>query len=234
MYPNSSSIFSSDAVARRGALATAASILLWLLVADVGLGVVVGTPDGGSTEKTSPFVRYFDYGRSIEGKVRAMAGADGGKLHPLVETGWIAPAAPDQPAAPGADEDLLIAGYGMSFAAQILHRMADLDPRLAVRFGGGPGAPLSHSYAMYAADRGHHEARVVVLGILASSLPALVTVSHMTWNFEVPSPHFYPRYRLVDNRLAAHVPSVMTLAQLQAALADPLRWETLVAEIAAH
>jgi hypothetical protein len=236
MHPNSSSTSSSDGPAKpgpRGALATLGAMLLCLIAADLLVGVVAGTPYGRGAAQVNQLTRYFDYGRSIEGKVLAMAGADGTDPHPLAQTGWIAPPA-GQPERLGQGQDLLVAVYGMSFAANIAKHMQAEDKKIAVRFGGGPGAPLSHSYALYTADRNHHEANVVVLGILASSLPALVTTTHMTWNFEAPSPHFYPRYSVVDGKLIQYLSSVGSLSGLQTTIRNPPRWRALVAEIAAH
>jgi hypothetical protein len=236
MRLSNSSISNSDAVAPRrlrSALATIGATIVLLLALDFAVGAVVGVPYGAHPAGSGALARYLDYGRSTEGKVRLMLGLDGTKPHPLADSGWIAPRE-GQPQKPGVGQDLLIAGYGMSFTANILYRMQDADPRTAVRFAGGPGATLSHSYAMYSADREHHNARVVVLGVLASSLPGLVTISHMTWNFEGPSPHFYPRFRVTDHGLSAHAPSVGSLAELQAAARNPSQWNQLLAEIAAN
>jgi hypothetical protein len=236
MRHNSSSTSSSDAAPprrARSALITAASAVLCLVLLDLALGVAAGDAHGGDPARASALARYLDYGRSTEGKVRLMLGLDGRKPHPLADSGWIAPRA-DQPQRPGEGQDLLIAGYGMSFTANILYGMQDLDRRIAVRFAGGPGATLSHSYAMFKADRGHHHAQVIVLGVLASSLPGLVTVSHMTWNFEGPSPHFYPRFSLAGGALSAYVPPVGSLPELQAAAKDAARWQALINELALH
>lgn len=208
-------------------------MLLCLVVFDLAAGFAIGTPYGSTPMKLSQFARYFEYGRSTEGKVRAMIGAEGAVPPPLAQAGWIAPPA-DQPERPGEGQNLLVAVYGMSFAANIAKYMQEQDKRIAVRMAGGPGATLSHSYAMYAADRGRHEARVVVLGILASSLPALMTISHMTWNFEEPSPHFYPRFAVSGGKLTQYSPSVNSLAQLQSAVRDASRWRSLTAELSAH
>lgn len=204
---------------------TTAYLLLFLAVLDASVGLVASRLAQHSQGQA--LARYFEYGRSIEGKVRAMAGGQGAAPQPMAVAGWITPPV-DQPVRPAPGQDLLVAAYGMSFTARIVQNMQAQDGRIAARFAGGPGATLSHSYAMYAADRGHHEAQVVVLGILASSLPGLATLSHMTWNFEAPSPHFYPRYVVAGGRLSRIEPPVATLPQFQDALADPAKWRSLV------
>lgn len=236
MHPNSSSTFSSEVSVWSGlriGLVSLGSMLLCLIAIDLAVGFAVGTPYSGKRPRAGQLTWYFDYGRSIEGKVRAMVGAEGTPPPPMVETGWIESPS-SQPAQIEEGQDLLIAVYGMSFAAHITKQMQDQDKKIGVRMAGGPGATLSHSYAMYSADRGRHSASVVVLGILASSLPALATISHMTWNFEGPSPHFYPRFAVADGKLSRYTPSISTLAQLQTAARDDSRWEEVISEIATH
>ncbi len=236
MHRNSSSTSSSDGPNRRAVrsgLTTLGLMLIFLIIVDLATGFAVGTPYGSAPVKLSQLARYFEYGRSIEGKVRAMVGVEGTSPPPLARAGWIAPPT-DQPERPGEGQNLLVAVYGMSFAANIAKFMQEQDKRIAVRLAGGPGATLSHSYAMYTADRGRHDASVVVLGILASSLPALMTISHMTWNFEEPSPHFYPRFAVSDGKLIQYSPSVNSLAQLQSVVRDPSRWRSLTVELSAH
>ncbi len=236
MHPNSSSTSSSRILVRSGlrtGLVTFGCMLLCLIAIDLTAGYVVGKPNAGERPRAGQLTWYFNYGRSIEGKVRAMVGPEGTPPPPMLTTGWVEPPS-NQPAQIEEGQDLLIAVYGMSFAAHIAKQMQEQDNKIAVRMAGGPGATLSHSYAMYSADRGRHSASVVVLGILASSLPALATISHMTWNFEEPSPHFYPRFSVADEKLSRYSPSINTLAQLQTAARDDSRWEDVVSEIAAH
>src|SRR6266850_274874 len=156
MHPNSSSTSSSERTARhriRDALTTLGSMLLCLIMLDLVAGAFAGSPYGRERAQVRALTRYFDYGRSIEGKVRAMVGAEGTSPPPLAQAGWIGPPA-DQPERPGEGQNLLVAVYGMSFAANIAKQMQDQDKRIAIRIAGGPGATLSHSYAMYTADRG--------------------------------------------------------------------------------
>ncbi len=212
----------------RAALWTAVS----LLAIDLGLGLALGDPPRGATQSKSQLHRYFEYGRSIEGKIRLMVGPTEEQSHPMARTGWLEPPV-GQPRSIPEGSDLLVAVYGMSFSAHASLAMHEQDPGIAVRNAGGPGATLSHSYAMYQRDRGEHEASVVVLGLLASSFPSLSTVTHATWNFEAPSPHFYPRYTVLDGVLSARPAPIGSLDELRSALADAARFDAVVAEIAA-
>lgn len=234
MSPPSSSTSSSEP-SRASQLRELARVAVWtlvfLLAIDAGLGVWLGDPPRGPEQARGSLQRYFEYGRSTEGKIRSMVGPTDALTHPLALSGWIEPPV-GQPSAAPAGARALVAVYGMSFSANVALAMHEQMPELAVRNAGGPGATLAHSYAMYQRDRLEHQASVIVLGVLASSFPSLSTLSHATWNFEAPSPHFYPRYRLEGGALASVPPPIASLAELREALADPARFETLRAALA--
>jgi hypothetical protein len=218
--------------AKRALLVIAASILLSLAAIDFGLGLWLGAPPIGPAHSSGALQRYFEYGRSVEGKIRQMVGPTEALSHPLALTGWLDPPT-DQPTAVPEGSDLLVAVYGMSFSANAANAMHAQDQGLAVRNAGGPGATLGHSYAMYRRDRGEHAASVVVLGVLASSFPGLSTMTHATWNFEAPSPHFYPRFTLENGALVARPPAVASLDALRGILADDAAFTELLAQLEA-
>src|SRR5688500_7967557 len=119
MHRSSSSTSSSDAKRwSTVALTTLGSLLVCLLAFDLVIGAVVGNPYDRPRGEASQLSWYVNYGRSIEGKVRAMLGAEDGAAHPLARTGLIAPLS-DQPRRAAENQNLLVAAYGMSFAANI-------------------------------------------------------------------------------------------------------------------
>lgn len=233
MSPHSSSTSSSEPT-RASQLRELSRVAVWtlvfLLAIDAGLGVWIGDPPRGPEQARGTLQRYFEYGRSTESKIRDMIGPSDDLTHPLALSGWIEPPV-GQPRVAPAGAKALVAVYGMSFSANVALAMHEQIPELAVRNAGGPGATLAHSYAMYQRDRLEHEAHVIVLGVLASSFPSLSTLTHATWNFEAPSPHFYPRYRLEGGALAATPAPIASLAELREALADPARFEALRAAL---
>ncbi|MBV8405219.1 MAG: hypothetical protein JO203_13600 [Gammaproteobacteria bacterium] len=175
--------------------------------------------------------RYFDYGRSIEGKLRRMVGRTPAQDAAIVATGWLSEECDvDTRESPG---KLVFDIYGMSFTNQIAARMEASDPRLASQRFGGPAAPPSHSYACFARRVGRrHLAPVQIIGVLASSVPRMQTLSGLTTSFEVPEPFTYPRYSLGSaGRLQAEMPAITSRSELRAALADPPLWQAFVAQL---
>lgn len=210
--------------------------LLWavvfLAVLDVTVNVLTRYPLEPTDESTvGPLQRYFNYGRSVESKLRWMTAESDDRAHPLARSGWLAA---DRAYSASTEKQRLIAVYGMSFSQRIGAALERLDERFVMRFSGGPGATVGRSYADYLLDRGNHDASIVMLAILASSVPATGTVTHMTWNFEAPSPHFYPKFVLSDSRLSRIDPPVSSLAEFRRTLGDATAWERLVAFLAAH
>jgi hypothetical protein len=233
MKLSSSSTSSSEpAGARRAVLPVAAYTVLWLVVLDVAIDLATRMPDDPRVQP-SKMQGYFDYGRSVESKLRRMVGATREQSTPVAVAGWLDPAEPvTMPARASRPGRVLIAAYGQSFTGNLFNALHEQDPRFEIRVRGGPGSPLSHSFEMYRMDRGQHEAQVVVIGVLASAIPGLASLTNMTVQFESPAPCTYPRFVLQDGRLRAIQPSVRSFEQLQAALREPQRWRDFVDELA--
>ena len=225
---------------RRDLLVVVLSAFLGLVVIDLGLAQVVNEAEG-EVMRPGPGARgklqqYFAYGRSIEDKIRDQVAESDEQAHPMARAGW-PPDATELESLPNhasSESNLLIAAYGMSFTRNVMNMATERDSSVEVRFVGGPASTLGHTYSLFVADRDHHEAPVVVLGVLASSFVAFETVSHMTWNFDAPSPHFYPRYALEQGSLRVYEPPVGSTAELRRALRDPKQFEELVEWVATH
>lgn len=194
--------------------------LLWLVAFDVAAGAAFRMP-ADRTVEPNRLQYYFEYGRSVEGKLRAMVVANDDACAPIVRAGWLRDVKDAKgPTRASAPDKILIAGYGQSFTHHILEHMAAQDARFEVRFIGGPGAPLSHSVKVAELDAQAHEAPIVFVGVLASALPQLLMLTPMTWGFEAPTPYTFPRYRLREGRLEETPPPVDDLAGLRAVLSD--------------
>jgi hypothetical protein len=189
--------------------------LLAFACLDIAVGAVFFTDV--SEGAANAVERYFLYGKSIEAKVRARIGANDEAAESIMRAGWLDGQVARKPSV-AEGEGPLIAIYGMSFSAMIGRELQRLDPSITIRDIGGPGAPLNHVFQAYLDDRKNHSADVVILAILASSLPRMNSTTHMTANFESPGAHFYPRYYIEDGVLAHVEPPVKTLQELRMAL----------------
>ena len=199
-----------------GSIAVALWVLAWLLVIDAGVNWALGS--NTPSAEPSALKRYFEYGRSIEGKLDRMAAADPKKGGQMLSTGWVDEAwLRSLPAQPLGDDDLLVAIYGQSFSYIATREAARLDSKITVRGVGGPGAPPSHSYAAYKADVSLRKADVVVFGVLSSAVANMGSMSGLIWGFENPAPFTFPRYRVLDGRLTEVVPLIRSEAEFREA-----------------
>jgi hypothetical protein len=178
--------------------------------------------------------RYFDYGRSIEGKLRRYMGSSADQDNEIMRAGWLSDCDVPTVSLPG---KLMFDIYGMSFSNNIADRLERLNPRLAGQRFAGPAAPPNHSYACFLrrAQKGVDRAPIQVLGVLASSIPRMETLSGLTTSFEAPQPFTYPRYSLTpDGHLAARWSSIRSHEDLRAALSDSAKWRAFLDELALY
>lgn len=218
--------------ARKDLLATALWTLAFLVAADAALGTLFRMP-ADPRRPPAPLAQYFDFGASIEAKMRRMVRDRDSTSAPVASAGWLEPwnsgGAPIA-APPGG---LLVAAYGQSFTFQVVEPMARLDSAITLRTRGGPASPAGHAYALWESDRARVRPDVAILGVLASSVRGLDAASASTWQFEAPPLYTYPRYRVgPSGEPVAEPPRVRSLADLRAALADPARMRAWEAQLA--
>ncbi len=208
-------------------------VVLWLLIFELLLYIAV--PPVPATVKPNQLQRYFEYGRSVEGKMYKMIAPTDEATAPVALAGWLEPSRwHTKPSRPKTAEDLLIAIYGMSFAKHLGKALVKLEPRITMRFIGGPGAPPNHTYTAFLLDRKQHSAQVVAMGILASSVVGMTTITGMNKAFEHPAPFTFPKYRRVENdQLEPIWPKVRHLTDLRRFLNDKTLWEDYIQQLQA-
>ena len=195
-------------------------IFFWLVLVDIGINVLFPLPQD-IDRSPGMLAQYFDYGRSIEGKLNRMVGQDVESSALIVDSGWIDPNSwkdlPTRPqagpqAGPQADDNLLLVNYGMSFSDYASQAVAEIDGKITVRSIGGPSAPPNHSFAAFKADAaGRKNADVVVIGVLASSVQRMSSMSGTDWTYEFPNPYTYPYYSVDESgELVAVEPAIST------------------------
>jgi hypothetical protein len=206
-----------------------------LFFLDAAIGFAFRAP-ANALQVPSSMQAYFEYGRSIEGKLRREVGPTPEQDALIVRAGWI-PNDCDIPTSTP-DGKLGFDIYGMSFSNQIALELERLDPKLSSQRFAGPAAPPSHSYACFIrrVETNQSRAPIQILGILASSIPRMETITGLTTSFENPQPFTYPRYFVAaDNgHLVAYTPSIMSQHDLRAALAVPERWQGFLNELVTH
>jgi hypothetical protein len=198
------------------------------------LGAIFRMPADPRVEPSSS-QRFFNYGRSIEGKLRELIKPDDKQSGPIVVAGWIDSRC--RRTVPNVSGLVGVSIFGNSFSKQLTDAVTKLDPRISVEEYGGPGAPPNHSYACFVEENrfGGDQHDVQIIGVTASSLPRMETIWGATTSFEYPQPFTFPRYRIgADGNLIAHEPSVRSPDDLRRILSDPTKRDEWFAELSAN
>jgi hypothetical protein len=209
------------------------TILAWifgyLVLIDLGVNVLFRYPRDPRNISPPAIARFFEFGRSVEGKLSLMTRRTNEASAPILTVGWVREAEgsttvrnADAQAAP------LISLYGMSHTVQLANDMAELEPTMAFRRIGAPGAVPSWSYAAYLIDREVSQADAYVLGIMNIGIPFMCTTSGTTNHFDRVWPYSYPRIRLVDGALDLTWPPFTTLAGYREYFYDREKWASYV------
>jgi hypothetical protein len=191
-------------------------VIVWLALLDVGVNFAFGSRKAADTT----LGKYFEYGRSVEGKLERIMAGDPTRAM-IIKAGWIEPHLLQAlPAQRKEGTDLLVAAYGQSFTMQASNLAAEIDGHITLRPFGGPGAPPNHSYAGYKADEPLRKVDVVVFGVLSASVPDMGSMTGLLWHFENPAPFTFPRYRVVGSELTEELPVIRSEAQFREAFSQ--------------
>lgn len=210
-------------------------MMVWLALGDFAIQKLF-PPQGGGVG-VAKFARYFDYGRSTEGKLSTLVDPRGSDLDdPIIKAGWLEPTVwASLPTQPEQGDELLVAGYGMSFNNQLCEAAADLHGKMTLRLIAGPAAPPSHSYRAWELDEAGGEADVAVFGVLASSVKRMRNLSGLTWTYEHPAPFTYPIYRLEHDGLERIDPLIRTETDFREAFLERnLKWHRFSVQMRRH
>jgi hypothetical protein len=167
---------------------------------------------------------YFDYGRSVPGKMEHWLRSDGtpGGFYDVAWRPTIVATSAERFRGDPSGAGPVIRSYGMSFVNNVLSAARALDADLAIDTHAGPAAPPNFTLALFEDDR--HNRRpgdIAVFGVLSSSVPALAAMSNSTWLFEQPAPFTYPVYRPEGEGLRRIDPLVESMEAQLALRSDP-------------
>ena len=232
MNPPSSFTSSSDEKpARRRGWVTVAWIALWLVVIDVGVNVAFAYPSDPKNLQPNPLALFFDYGRSMEGRLRRITRPDPEATAPITLAGWYDPlVAIRRPAKPGATEVTI---YGMSHAVRLADALQTVSPKYQARSIGAPGASTNWSYGAFLRDRERKQSKVAVLAIMSSTLPMILSPSPMDWNTSFAMPYTADRFVETAGGLRQIKPPYESFSQYVRIANDPSAWDRALGQFAA-
>jgi hypothetical protein len=215
--PTSASTFSLKRLAR-----TTFFFLMFLGLFELGTWVVFAkTPlSAGSIRQ------FFWYGASYEAKLRELVNTSNLPPNSVLYAGWLGDG---KLLSLPSDVDVTI--YGMSFSGNLSQAMHELRPELSQRFVGGPGAPLSHTYAIYQVDKKLRKTRFGVIGVTSGAVEEVLLMNRGSLFSDSAFPYFFPRYKSDHGNVVLAANSLInSAAELRAALnEDPALWQRQLA-----
>ena len=213
--------------------ASMVSMVAWmagyLAIIDVAVNIIFPFPRSPRSVNTPELIRFFEYGRSVEGKLARMTRTTDEESSPVLKTGWISePRVRVVSEGTGSPDRPTITIYGMSHSVQLANDMARIDPSMPIRSVGAPGAVPSWSYSAYLSDRDRYHSGVVILAVMTKGVPYICTTSGATNHFDSVWPYTYPRLILQGDRLISIPPPFLSLDGYRANFFDPSKWQRYV------
>jgi hypothetical protein len=204
-------------------------ILIYLILMDVAVNIVFKYPEDPRNISPPKLSQFFEYGRSVEGKLSRMTGKTDEESAPIVGSGWIRePKIRYFSSVQDSTSHPTITVYGMSHSVMLAEDLAKVDNSFVVRSCGAPGAVPSWAYAAYISDKERLHSEAVVLAVMTRGVPLTSTTSGTTNHFDSVWPYTYPRYYSMAGNLTAVYPPFLSLAGYREYFYDPEKWNEYV------
>jgi hypothetical protein len=213
----------------------AAWIAFYLLAIDVVANVFFAYPRDPRNVSPSKMQQYFEYGRSVEGKLDRMTRRTSAESAPIVAAGWLPPpraASDTAPSSPGPRPVVTV--YGMSHAQLLAEEMARADDTLTIRSRAAPLGTPTWAYTAYLRDRERVRSDVAVLAVMTETIPLLSATTGGTMYFDGAYPYTWPRYYLEGGTLRSVPPPFLGVEGFREAFFDQGRWRAYRSWLAAH
>jgi hypothetical protein len=204
-------------------------IIAYLLIVDIAINVILPYPKDPRNISPSTLSEFFEYGRSVEGKLMRMTRPSDDQSAPILLTGWLREpkirifSDVQDPA-----HNPVITVYGMSHSVQLAEDMAKVDHAFVIRSFGAPGAVPSWSYAAFLLDKERIYSDVAVLALMTRGVPLIATTTGLTNHFDSVWPYTYPRFFLQDGNLAQITPPFVSLEGYRDYFYDKTKWKAYI------
>ncbi len=200
-------------------------IVFYLAVMDIAVNIIFRFPRDPESTPPSFLQEYFEYGRSVEGKLDRMTGPKDWGSHRILGYGWLEDERYESLPKTGGNKQILVAVYGMSHAKLLGEAIAKIDSKYVIRDITAPGAPANWCFAAYEKDKDHHEAEVVILAVMTDNVPYLSATAGTTSYFDMSHPYTFPRYFVEDGQLKQIYPPFFTGKGFREYFYDSKKWD---------
>jgi hypothetical protein len=230
--PNSSISSSERPLTRRRAALVVLWTLLGLALIDVAINLAFPYPADPKVTDVGQVTAYFDYGRSIEGKLARITRADEAQTAPITLAGWYRPLKVGFEAGPARAPT--VSFYGMSHSVRLATAVSRTSSRYRVRSIGAPGATANWAYGAFLHDADRARSKAAVLSIMSLNAPMVTTMTAMTWNSAFPMPYTEDRFELSGSGLRRVPLPYESFQDFIRAFYDPQAWNRARAAFKQH
>jgi hypothetical protein len=200
-------------------------VIFYLVLIDIFINIVFHYPNDPNNIHPSFLQGYFEYGRSVEGKLAIMTRHSEDESAPRVKGGWLNSnrhnSLPNKTSKP---DEVLVALYGMSHTQCLWEAIQKTDKQYLVRGFMAAGATPNWSYAAYEFDKGRHKAYVVILGIMTEGVSLVTSTTGMTAYFDMSYPYTFPRYTVKNGKLFVSHPPFLDAKSYIEYFYDQSKW----------
>ena len=178
---------------------------LGLVAIDAFINIFFAYPKDPKFMNPSRFQLYFEYGRSVEGKLARMTRQNRAETAPITLSGWYDPLNVKEEHSKSSAS--IVTFYGPSHAVNLANALGRTSDRFSPRIVSAPGATSNWAYGAYLRDRGGSKSRAVVLAFASLNFAMISSFSPMIWIPDSPIPYTADRFYLEGDHLRViHAP----------------------------
>lgn len=206
-------------------ISTAIWIIFYLVIIDISINIMFHYPTDLHNINPSFLQGYFEYGRSVEGKLVIMTRHNEDESAPRVSGGWLnSDKFNSLPSKTSEPDQVLVALYGMSHTQCLWEAIQKIDKKYLIRGLMAAGATPNWSYAAYEFDKGRHKADVVILGIMTEGVSLITSTTGTTAYFDLSYPYTFPRYTVKNGKLFVSYPPFLDAKGYIEYFYDQTKW----------
>lgn len=196
--------------------------LVFLALIDMGISFLFAYPSDPRELHINRLQLYFDYGRSMEGRLRRATRADPEQTAPITLAGWYDPLVAGIGAGKPFGQRVTL--YGNSQTVRLGDALQKSSSHYTARTIAGPGSTANWAYGAYLRDNREEQGQAVVLTVMPSNLPMIRTMAAMTWNTSFAMPYTADVFQIDGNELTRYKPPYESFADYIAIINNERRW----------
>ena len=208
-----------------GIISIVAWTVFYLIVIDISVNILFRYPSDPRNTHPNSLQSYFDYGRSVEGKLQRMTRKTNDESAPIILHGWLkSKTDKSKDCQPVKPDETLVAVYGMSHTQMLGEAIQKVNAKYVIRNITAPGAVPTWTFTAFQLDMNRCRPDVAIFGVMTDSVPLLSATSGATAYFDMSYPYTFPRYILDEGNLHTVYPPFVSVDEYRDYLHNRVKW----------